>query len=87
MTSQLRADASAAKPILPQLFETEKEVIMDAKATINGLALFGASEEMIVHLHDLGLVYPATNIGGYKRPTVLTNLGCKVFRHLNNLNK
>ena len=60
---------------------------MDAKGTINGLALFGAPEEMIVHLHGLGLVYPATNIGGYKRPTVLTNLGCKVFRHLNNLNK
>ena len=88
MNSQHKADAKAAAPVLPQLFETEKEVILGVMGTMHGLALPSeVPTEMIERLESLRLVIPASNIGGFKRPAVLTQLGGKVFRHLRHLEK
>lgn len=82
MSAQQEADAMAAKTVLPRLLEAEKETIMNAKASLQGMAIYQAHEEVITRLVNAGLVFPAINIGGFIRPPVLTRLGNKVFRHL-----
>lgn len=83
MNAQKRADAKAAKPVLFDMFETEKEVILNAKTTMHGLTLVEpVASEMLEHLESLGLIFAARDIGGYQRPPVLTLLGSQVFRYL-----